>query len=110
MVDARCRDIPHEESLVIFFPEKGQNTREAKKICLGNSKTPPCPVQAECLAYALSFEPEGVVGIFGGTTAYERRQLHSRIESETSSVSRTYHNLENLEQLVQLVRKVHRGR
>jgi len=110
MVDARCRDIPHEESLVIFFPEKGQNTRDAKKICLGNGRTPPCPVQGECLAYALSFEPDGVVGIFGGTTIQERRELHARIESETSPIARTYHNLENLEQLVELVRKVNRGR
>lgn len=110
MVDARCRDMPHEESLVIFFPEKGQNTRDAKKICLGDGRTPPCPVQGECLAYALSFEPDGVVGIFGGTTIQERRELHARIESETSPIARTYHNLENLEQLVELVRKVNRGR
>lgn len=110
MLDARCRTMPHQESLVIFFPEKGQNTRDAKKICLGGQNTEPCPVQAECLAYALSFEPEGVVGIFGGTTPQERRELHTRIESETAPIARTYHNLENLEELVYLVRKVHRGR
>lgn len=109
MVDARCRDMPHKESLVVFFPEKGQNTREAKKICLGGQNTEPCPVQAECLAYALSFEPEGVVGIFGGTTPQERRALLTKTEP-VPPPARTYHNLENLEQLVQLVRKVHRGR
>lgn len=110
MLDARCRTMPHEESLVIFFPEKGQNTRDAKKICNGTDSSPPCPVRGECLAYALSFEPEGVVGIFGGTTVQERRNLHNRMLTEEGSPVRTYHNLENLDKLVQLVRNVNRGR
>jgi len=110
MLDARCRTMPHQESLVIFFPEKGQNTRDAKKICNGTESIPPCPVRAECLAYALSFEPDGVVGIFGGTTPLERQHLYGEILAEEGSPSRPYHNLDNLETLVQLVRNVNRGR
>jgi len=35
-----------------------------------------CPVREECLAYALETEaPDGELGIWGGTTAYQRRQL-----------------------------------
>lgn len=110
MLDARCRTMPHQESLVVFFPEKGQNTRDAKKICNGTESIPPCPVRAECLAYALSFEPDGVVGIFGGTTVLERQNLHNKLVTEEGPPSRPYHNLDNLETLVNLVSKVHRGR
>lgn len=110
MVDARCRDMPHAESLVIFFPDKGQNAREAKRICNGTQETPPCPVRDQCLAYALSFEPDGVVGIFGGTTSLERRALYDEMLNKENTGARLYHNLENLEQLVRLVSEVHRGR
>jgi hypothetical protein len=110
MVDARCKDMPYEESLVVFFPDKGQNAREGKRICNGTQTALPCPVRDQCLAYALSFEPEGVVGIFGGTTVQERRAMYNDILVEQGSTSRPYHNLENLEPLVQLVRKVNRGR
>jgi WhiB family redox-sensing transcriptional regulator len=51
-----------------FFPEQGGNTtRDAKKICAG------CPVQAQCLEYALRrCEPHG---IWGGYTDRERRRM-----------------------------------
>ncbi|OBB52506.1 WhiB family transcriptional regulator, partial [Mycolicibacterium fortuitum] len=38
-----CRQVDPE----IFFPEKGQSTKDAKRVCAN------CPVAAECLEYAL---------------------------------------------------------
>ncbi len=53
-----------------FFPEKGGSTREAKKVCQT------CPVQAECLAYALEHDER--FGIWGGLSERERRRLRSQ--------------------------------
>lgn len=54
----------------IFFPEKGHNGREAKKICAR------CPVRAECLAWALDRKER--VGVWGGTTGHERDAMRRR--------------------------------
>ena len=48
----------------VFFPDRGTNATEAKQICGG------CPVQAECLEYALRTRP--VYGIWGGLNHNER--------------------------------------
>jgi WhiB family redox-sensing transcriptional regulator len=57
----------------LFFPPKGGGTRQAKAVCNGTSNRPPCPVVQQCLAYALARgETEGV---WGGTSAAERRRL-----------------------------------
>lgn len=50
-----------------FFPEKGEPTRDAKKICLG------CDVRAECLDYALRLKLR--YGIWGGMSERERRKI-----------------------------------
>lgn len=50
-----------------WFAEDGATARRAKAVCRA------CPVQAECLRYALSCGP--LDGIWGGTTPYERRRL-----------------------------------
>ena len=50
-----------------FFPEKGESTRAALQVCAS------CPVQAECLAYALDHEP---VGVWGGMSARERLRIN----------------------------------
>lgn len=51
----------------LFFPERGQSTREAKEIC----RT--CPVKEECLEWALTrTEP---FGIWGGTSERERKRI-----------------------------------
>lgn len=63
MLQARCLDADPEA----FFPEKGGSTREAKRICAV------CPVQQECLSYAL--ENEERFGIWGGMSERERRRL-----------------------------------
>jgi WhiB family redox-sensing transcriptional regulator len=53
----------------IFFPEKGHGdtARAAKRVCAA------CPVTAECLNFAFLIGAD--YGIFGGTTAEERRVL-----------------------------------
>ena len=60
--DALCAQADPE----IFFPDKGQPTRDAKSICRR------CPVRAECLEWALA---HGEQGIWGGTSEHERRRL-----------------------------------
>ena len=51
----------------LFFPDKGDRPREAKKVCTR------CAVRAECLDYALA--QDRVYGVWGGTTERERRRL-----------------------------------
>ena len=50
-----------------WFPERGGSTRDAKKVCRG------CPVQVECLEYALEHDLR--FGIWGGLSERERRRL-----------------------------------
>ena len=51
----------------IFLPERGESTARAKAICAG------CPIQAECLDFALEHDQR--VGVWGGLAAKERRRL-----------------------------------
>lgn len=60
---ARCAQTDPEA----FFPEKGGSAREAKRICRD------CPVQSECLDYALAHDIR--YGIWGGASERERRRL-----------------------------------
>lgn len=60
---AKCREYDPE----IFFPDKGESPRPAKRICSS------CPVRLECLNYALRY---GVrYGVWGGMSDRERRHL-----------------------------------
>ena len=53
----------------VFFPDKGQTGRDAKRICAA------CPVTKPCLEFALA---HGITwGIWGGLSGRERRQLRS---------------------------------
>jgi WhiB family redox-sensing transcriptional regulator len=54
----------------LFFPERGESTREAKSVCAG------CSVRVECLEYAL--EQDERFGIWGGLSERERRRLKKR--------------------------------
>ena len=54
-----------------FYPEKGQATKPAKRICAR------CPVQALCLEYALAHDER--YGVWGGTSERERRAIKRRI-------------------------------
>lgn len=50
-----------------FHPDRGQPNRDAKRVCAT------CPVQAECLDWALDTDQRW--GIYGGLTERERRRL-----------------------------------
>jgi WhiB family redox-sensing transcriptional regulator len=64
--DALCAQTDPEA----FFPEKGDSTRDAKRICAQ------CTVRAECLEYALKNDER--FGIWGGLSERERRRLRRR--------------------------------
>jgi WhiB family redox-sensing transcriptional regulator len=51
----------------LFFPERGDSTKEAKEVCRG------CVVREECLEYALTTGEK--FGIWGGRSERERRRL-----------------------------------
>lgn len=61
--DALCAQIGWE----VFFPEKGENAKEAKQVCLR------CPVREQCLREALANGEE--FGIWGGRSVVERERL-----------------------------------
>jgi WhiB family redox-sensing transcriptional regulator len=67
----RARCAGHDPEL--FFPEKGtpSNSVAAVRICFR------CDVQLDCLLYALEHQngEHGVVGIWGGATEEERKEL-----------------------------------
>ena len=67
-IKAACRDAPTE----LFFAEKGDSYRAAVAVCDA------CPVQAECLEYALAVErgiERETYGVWGGLTPRQRVQL-----------------------------------
>ena len=51
----------------LFFPDRGQSTREGKEVCRG------CVVRVECLEYALTNGEKH--GIWGGASERERRRM-----------------------------------
>lgn len=59
----------------LFYPERGQNGREAMAVCAG------CLVVKECLKYALDNSIK--VGVFGGTTEFHRRKMRGKYETGT---------------------------
>lgn len=63
---AACRDLdPH-----LFFPEPDDDAGPAKAVCST------CPVQQECLEYALATRQDD--GVWGGLDETERRRLRRR--------------------------------
>ncbi len=60
---ALCRDMDTN----MFFPDRGSSGKKALKVCKK------CPVQFECLEWAL--ETEQRHGIWGGKTATERKNI-----------------------------------
>jgi Transcription factor WhiB len=69
MADGLCNE--YVEQANDWFPERGQHDAEmrARAVC-GR-----CLVRAECLAYALEMVEHDSPGIWGGTSARERRAL-----------------------------------
>lgn len=62
-IDTPCSQADPE----CFFPEKGESTANAKRICAG------CDVREQCLEWAL--ENRERFGVFGGLSERERRPL-----------------------------------
>ncbi len=58
----------------IFFPEKGESTRPAKKICRGEDGRPPCKIIEQCQYWAVRNERYGV---WGGLS--ERERVNARV-------------------------------
>lgn len=67
---AGCRGVDPS----IFYPERGETSGAAIAFCHS------CPVEKECLEYALEYEP---YGIWGGKSERERKKM----KSARSSVS-----------------------
>lgn len=63
---AKCRELSLEEADEIFFLDVGKKSKTAKQIC--NQ----CPVQSQCLDFAIFY---GESGIWGGMTDAERDSL-----------------------------------
>lgn len=53
-----------------FYPNNGQPTAPAKRVCVG------CPVTGDCLAYALAHNER--FGVWGGTSERQRRAMRRR--------------------------------
>lgn len=70
--NAACR----KEDTALFFPTRGETAKlnKAKAICAS------CPVQEDCLSYALRTEQE--IGIWGGKSGRELRALQAVIQTE----------------------------
>ena len=66
MADANCRGLDPD----LFFPERGESTKEAKAVCRR------CDVQIECLTYALNNVEKH--GTWGGMSERERRAVRRR--------------------------------
>ncbi len=60
---AACRDV----DTALFFPDRGSSGKAGLRVCKR------CPVQYECLEYAL--ETDQRHGIWGGKTAAEREKI-----------------------------------
>lgn len=56
---------------LLFHPERGESTRDAKAVCAT------CEVRVECLTWALATDQKH--GIFGGTSERERRRIRRRL-------------------------------
>jgi WhiB family transcriptional regulator, redox-sensing transcriptional regulator len=65
--DAACRG-----QADLFFPVRGAPTEPAKAICAR------CPSREPCLAAALGMSDESTIGIWGGTSARERKRMRRR--------------------------------
>lgn len=67
MLDAPCNG-----KIELFFPERGQPTEPAKKICRS------CEYQEECYEYAMTPVAEKF-GIWAATSERERRKIRGRV-------------------------------
>jgi WhiB family redox-sensing transcriptional regulator len=64
--------------LDVFFPRQGQSLEPARGICAG------CPVKSECLAAALEVATVYDSGVWGGTSAKQRKQLRREVGEDAA--------------------------
>jgi WhiB family redox-sensing transcriptional regulator len=62
MAHGRCRETDPE----LWFPQKGDNSLQARRICQT------CPVREQCLDWALRHNE---IGVWGGTSEIARRRI-----------------------------------
>jgi WhiB family redox-sensing transcriptional regulator len=67
VAQAACRD----DDTAIYFPDRG----DASALAVARERCAGCPVQRECLEYALGFPAGELLGVWGGLSQRERRQL-----------------------------------
>ena len=67
-LEAECRGMDPD----IFYPARGESTRKARAVCAG------CAVKPQCLEWALAQNHVDDFGVWGGTSARERRALRAR--------------------------------
>jgi WhiB family redox-sensing transcriptional regulator len=72
--EAACRGVG---DLEMFFPDTAAEARKAKQFCFS------CPVQQQCLQYALKSQASsyGHAGIWGGTDERERNKILKRMKT-----------------------------
>lgn len=71
MGHAVCASVDPE----LWFPPKSGSSSPAKRICRGFRGSPPCPVMAECLEYALRHDER--FGVWGGMSERDRNKIRA---------------------------------
>lgn len=67
-IEAKCLDADPDA----FFPEKGGDIRAAKRIC------DQCPIEEECLEWALAHPEDAKWGVWGGVGERQRKKINRR--------------------------------
>lgn len=75
MQHAACAGVDAE----LFFPEKGHQPDAAKRMCQR------CPVRPQCAEYAI--RDETLVGVWGGLTTRERREIRAERRRDERTVA-----------------------
>lgn len=78
---AKCKDLSEEEADELFFVGRGGKTAKAKIFCST------CPVQTQCLNYAIYYNENGT---WGGMSEEERRSVAPMIGILSSTVLNSY--------------------
>jgi WhiB family redox-sensing transcriptional regulator len=72
MLDAACARVDNE----LFYPDRGQPTKDAKLICRG------CPSRDACLEYALQHNERW--GVWGATSERERAKMRREQQGDAA--------------------------
>lgn len=67
--EAKCKG----SSTEAFYPDQGSHATDVKKFCSD------CPVRKQCLEAALATPPNNDFGIWGGTSAPQRKKIRRQM-------------------------------